>query len=111
MSVLVLQGANLGILDKLQNGYVGQLVFHLLSLLNPWLVERNIASLPACLFYSYYFRRQSSIRAYWTGSAPGRSVVILIGCMTFLFLFPDVMRISISMVPFLMQPDSQILCL
>ena len=50
MSVLVLQGANLGILDKLQNGYVGQLVFRLLSLLNPWLVERNLASLPACLF-------------------------------------------------------------
>ena len=98
----------LELLEKLQKQTVGP---SLATSVEPLAHRRNVASLS--LFYRYYFGRCSSELAqlvplpfFWVGL-----LVILIDCMIFLSLFLDVTSMSMSMVSFLSQLDSGILCL
>ena len=73
--------------------------------------RRNMASLS--LFYRYYFVRCSSEVAQLVPLPffRGRPTRYLIDYMIFLSPFEDVTRMSMSIVSFLEQLDSRILCL
>ena len=85
-----------------RNKYIVLLVLHML-LFEHLTHCRNVASLS--LLYRYCFGRYSY---ELLRSGP---LVILIGCMIFLSPLLDVIKMSISTIPFFWQQDSGILCL
>ena len=87
------------------NRCVVMLVFHLLPLLNPWL----IVEISLSLFYSCYFLAKFHLNWWnWFNFLNLAAVpfAILIGSMIFLSPFLVVIRMSISAVSFLAQLDS-----
>ena len=102
---------HLKLLDKLQKRICRTVDPSLAAFLELLAHHRNVASL--ILFYRYHFRRCSSELAQLVPLPflEGGLLLILIDCMIFLSLFLDVLRISMSTVSFLAQPDSEILCL
>ena len=91
-----------------RNAYEGQLIIHLLSLLNPWLFATSLN-----LFWSitFVYLYMNCFRWFHFLTFKGSLLVILIDCMIFLPPFLDVIRMSVSTVSFLTQLDSAILCL
>ena len=96
-------------LDKLQKGYVGMLVLHLLPH-EPLAHRRNKASL--CLFYRYYFGRCSYelVQLVPLPYSRGRSTRYSDGFQSFLSPLP-VIRMSMLTVSLLTHVVSGILCL
>ena len=96
-------------LDKLQKRIFRTVGPSLAASLEPLAHRRNVASLR--LFYRYYFGRCSfELGQLVPLILEGVLFVILIDCMVFLSPFLDVARISMSIVSFLAQLDSGILC-
>ena len=102
----------LELLDKLQKQMcriVGSSLAASASL-EPLAHRRNVASLS--LFYRYYFGRCSLELAELIPLPFSRGLlVILIDCLTFMSLFLDVTKMSMSTVSFLARVNSRILCL
>ena len=94
-----------------KNRYAGQLVLHLLPLLNPWLI---IEMLPAQVFsigITLVDVHLNCLNKFFFLILKGGVLVILIDYMIFLSPFLDNTRMSMSTVSFLAQLDSGILCL
>ena len=100
----------LKLLDKLQKRLCRTVGPSLTASLEPLAHHRNVASLS--LFYRHYFGRCSSELAQLVPLpfSRGRSTRILIDCMIFLSSFLDVTRMPMSIVYFLSQLYSGILC-
>ena len=99
----------LELLDKLQKRIFRIVGRSLAASLEPLTDRRNVASLR--LFYRYYFGRCSfGLGQLVPLILEGGLLAILIDCMVFLSPFLDVTRMSMSIVSFLGQLDSGILC-
>ena len=110
MSGLVLLTATWNCQIIYKKGYAGLMVLHMLPLLNPWLIVEiqpaevfsiGITSVDAHLNWFNWFHLLI---------LQGGLLVILIDCTIFLSPFLDVTRISMSIVSFLTQLDSGIIC-
>ena len=102
----------LELLDKLQKQICRTVGPALAASLEPLGHCQNVASLN--LFYRYFFGRYSSELAQLvplTFFFEVGLLIILIDCMIFLSPFLDVTRMSMSIVSFLAQLHSRILCL
>ena len=95
-------------LDKLQERVCRTVGPSLATSLEPLTHPRNVSSLS--IFYRYSFGRSSSEPSKLVPLSYHRGcpLVILIGCMVFLSLFLDVIRVSISIVSLHARLDSGI---
>ena len=100
----------LELLDKLEKRICRTVRPSPATSLEPMAHRRNVASLS--LIYRYYFGRCSSELAELVllPYSQGRSTRYLIDCMIFLSPFLDILRMYLSIVSFLAQLDSGILC-